>query len=81
METAVQKLTSMPAMRLGISDRGVLRPGLYADITVFDADTVIDRETFGDSHAFPAGIEFVIVNGQLVVEPQGQTNSRPGMVL
>lgn len=81
MEVAVQKLTSLPAMRAGIADRGVLRPGLCADITVFDPDTVVDRETFEDSHAFPAGIEYVVVNGKLVVERSAQHDIRPGKIL
>jgi N-acyl-D-aspartate/D-glutamate deacylase len=75
------KLTSMPAMRMDLADRGLLRPGLFADITVFDGDTVIDRETYQDSHAFPAGIDHVIVNGQVVVENGQQLDARPGKVL
>jgi N-acyl-D-amino-acid deacylase len=81
LETAVQKLTSLPAARLGIYDRGVLRPGLFADITVFNPDTVIDRETFQDSHAFPSGIEHVLVNGKVVVQAGAQREERPGRVL
>jgi N-acyl-D-aspartate/D-glutamate deacylase len=81
METAVQKVTSIPAQRMGLTDRGLLRPGLHADITVFDPETVVDRETFQDSHAFPDGIEYVIVNGELVVEQGTQHEVRPGKVL
>ena len=81
MESAVQKMTSVPAQRMGISDRGVLSPGLYADITVFDPETIIDRETYQNPHAFPAGIEYVIVNGQLVVERETQHDIYPGKVL
>ena len=81
MEEAVQKLTSMAALRAGIVDRGVLRPGLYADVTVFDPQTVLDRETYQDPHAFPAGIEYVVVNGQVVVDQGGQHDIRPGKVL
>ena len=81
MEIALHKLTSLPAIRAGITDRGILRPGLYADITVFNPTTVIDRETFEDSHAFPAGIEYVIVNGKLVVERSMQHDIGPGKVL
>ncbi len=81
MEDAVQKMTSVPAQRMGIADRGVLRPGLCADITVFDPETVIDRETYQDPHTFPSGIEYVIVNGQLVVEQETQRDIRPGRVL
>ena len=81
MEVAVQKLTSMPAQRMGLSERGLLRPGLYADVTIFDPESVIDRETYQDSHAFPAGIEYVFVNGHLVVERGVQHDVRPGVVL
>lgn len=81
LEVAVQKMTSMPAQRARITNRGLLRPGLYADITIFDPETVIDRETYQDSHVFPAGIEYVIVNGQLVVERGVQHDIRPGKVL
>ena len=81
MEVAVQKMTSMPAQRMGLMDRGLLRPGLQADITIFDAETILDRETYQDPHAFPSGIEYVIVNGQLVVERGEQNETRPGRVL
>ena len=81
MEVAVKKITSMPAQRMGLTDRGLLRPGLSADITIFDPETVLDRETFQASHTFPDGIEYVIVNGQLVVERGIQHDVRPGKVL
>jgi N-acyl-D-aspartate/D-glutamate deacylase len=81
METAVQKMTSLPAQRMGLMDRGLLRPGLYADITVFDPKTVLDRETYQDPHTFPSGIEYVLVNGQLVVDGGRQTEACPGQVL
>ena len=81
LEVAVQKLTSMPAGRVGISDRGLLRPGLYADIVVFDAETILDQETYAAPHTFPTGIEFVMVNGQVVVDGNVQTECRPGIVL
>ncbi len=81
LEVAVQKMTSIPAQRMGMMERGNLRPGLYADITVFDPETVLDRETYQNSHTFPSGIEYVIVNGQLVVERGKQHDVRPGQVL
>jgi dihydroorotase/N-acyl-D-amino-acid deacylase len=81
MEVAVQKMTSMPAQRMGLMDRGLLRPGLQADVTVFDPETILDRETYRNPHAFPSGIEYVIVNGQLVVEGGEQNDVRPGQVL
>jgi N-acyl-D-amino-acid deacylase len=81
LETAVQKMTSIPAERMGLSDRGILQPGLCADITLFNPETIIDRETYENPHAFPEGIEYVMVNGQLVVERGSQHEVRPGKVL
>jgi N-acyl-D-aspartate/D-glutamate deacylase len=68
LETAVNKMTGMPAQRLRMKDRGLLRPGLAADITVFDPATVKDEATFGDPHRYPVGITHVIVNGAVVVD-------------
>jgi len=81
LEEAVQKMSSIPAQRMGLTGRGLLHPGSYADITVFDPEVVVDRETFDNSHAFPAGIEYVFVNGRLVVEGGKQHDLRPGRVL
>jgi N-acyl-D-aspartate/D-glutamate deacylase len=81
LEIAVQKMTSIPAQRMGLMKRGVLRPGLQADITVFDPETVLDQETYRNSHTFPSGIEYVLVNGQMVVERGTQHDIRPGQVL
>ncbi len=81
LEAAVAKMTSMPAQRMGFLDRGLLRPGLCADITVFDPTAVTDRETYQNSHAFPDGIAYVIVNGQLAVEHGRQSDVRCGKVL
>jgi N-acyl-D-amino-acid deacylase len=68
MEEAVRKITSFPAMRLGIKDRGLVREGCYADITVFNPKTVKDRSTYEDPAQPAEGIEYVIVNGKVVVE-------------
>ena len=81
LESAVQKMTSVPAQRIGLDDRGLLRPGLRADVTVFNPQTVIDRETYENPHSFPDGIEQVIVNGRLVVDGETQADDRPGEVL
>ncbi len=68
LEEAVTKMTSFPAQNFGILDRGVLRPGLWADITIFDSETVIDMGTYKDPVQFPKGIEYVIVNGEVTVD-------------
>ncbi len=67
LPTAVQKMTSMPAQKMGLRQRGLLQKGYFADITVFNPQTVIDRATFIAPHQFPLGIEHVIVNGKLAV--------------
>ena len=61
-------MTSFPAQRFGILDRGLLRPGMWADMTVFNPDTVIDKATYQDPHQFPEGIEYVLVNGSVAVD-------------
>ena len=81
LETAVKKMTSMPAKRLGLADRGCLREGCAADITVFDAATVADKGTFASPHQYPVGIEWVFVGGQAVVADGKFTSARPGHVL
>jgi N-acyl-D-amino-acid deacylase len=67
-ETAVHKMTGMAAAKLGLRDRGLLRPGFAADIAVFDPATVEDTSAFGDPHHHPRGIPYVIVNGRVVVD-------------
>ncbi|MFX0071295.1 MAG: amidohydrolase family protein, partial [Candidatus Hermodarchaeota archaeon] len=81
LEDAIRKMTSFPAQRLGFNDRGLLRENMYADIVIFNPDTVIDTATFEDSHQFPDGIIHVIVNGTIVVENNKQNRRRPGKVL
>jgi N-acyl-D-aspartate/D-glutamate deacylase len=68
LETAVQKMTGMPAARLGLRDRGLVRPGHAADLTVFDPATVRDESSYPDPHRYPAGIPFVVVNGAVAVD-------------
>jgi dihydroorotase/N-acyl-D-amino-acid deacylase len=74
-------MTSMAATQLGLSDRGVLAAGKAADITIFNAATVADTATFEDPHQYPTGIEYVIVNGQIVVVHGEQHPVFPGQVL
>jgi N-acyl-D-amino-acid deacylase len=81
LETAVQKMSSFPAQRLGLSDRGVLRQGLKADLAVFDASTVRDTATFEKPHSYAEGFSVVIVNGQVAFEAGKMTAARPGRIL
>ena len=81
LETAVRKMTGMPAARLGLRDHGCLREGCIADITIFDAAKVRDVGTFEDPHHYPEGIPFVVVNGTPVVDAGTFTAARPGKVL
>jgi dihydroorotase/N-acyl-D-amino-acid deacylase len=81
LEDAVRKMTSYPAQRLGLLDRGVLRPGMKADIAVFDPARVRDAATFEQPHQYAEGFAYVIVNGQIVYERGTMTRSRPGRVL
>ena len=78
---AVRKMTSLPAQRLGWKDRGVIREGAFADMVLFNPDTVIDRSTYSDPAALPAGIEKVFVNGVLVWDNGKPTSARPGFFL
>ncbi len=78
LEFAVRKMTSLAAQRVNLSDRGLVKPGFYADITVFNPETVIDRATFEQPHQTSVGIEYVFVNGQMVLKKGQITNARPG---
>jgi dihydroorotase/N-acyl-D-amino-acid deacylase len=81
LEQAVMKMTGMPATRLGLSDRGCLRDGCAADVTIFRAERVRDVGSFADPHHYPEGIPWVIVNGVPVVENGQFGAARPGKVL
>jgi N-acyl-D-aspartate/D-glutamate deacylase len=81
LEDAVWKMTSLNAAKLGLTDRGLLRPGLFADVTVFDPDRVIDRATYADPFRYPEGIEYVLVNGRLTLDRGQPTGARPGRAL
>jgi len=77
----VHKMTGMPAARLGLRDRGVLRPGAYADVVVFDPARGADRATFDAPHQYPAGVEFVLINGVVEVDGERFVDARAGRVL
>ena len=78
---AVRKMTALPAERLGLRDRGVLREGAHADVVAFDAARVIDRATYEEPHRYAAGVEYVLVNGRVVIERAEHTGALPGRVL
>ncbi len=81
LEDAVRKMTSFPAQRVGLTNRGLLRPGMKADVVVFDADRVADRATYEKPHQYAVGINTVIVNGVPVFENGAMNGARPGVVL
>lgn len=81
LEEAVRKMTSLPAQRFGLKDRGTVREGAWADLVLFDAETVVDRATFEEPHHEPTGIEMVVVNGEVVYEGGSHTGARPGRML
>jgi N-acyl-D-aspartate/D-glutamate deacylase len=81
LEEAVRKMTSLPAQRMGIMDRGILRVGMWADVVVFDPEKVTDKATFDQPHQFPEGISHVIVNGATVIRNGEHTGAKPGKAL
>lgn len=81
IEEAVMKLSTRPHAKLGIFDRGLIRAGFYADLVLFDPDTVIDKADYSGKAAYPEGIEHVFVNGELVVSKGEHTTARPGKLL
>jgi len=81
LEEAVRKMTSRPAIRVGLMDRGILRAGMMADITVFDPATIHDVATFEDSNRYSSGVKWVFVNGRPVVADGAITTERPGRPL
>jgi N-acyl-D-amino-acid deacylase len=81
LEDAIRKMSGAVAARLGLYDRGLLRPGYYADVVIFDPETVGDRATFEDPHQFSAGIRDVWVNGVRVIKAGQHTGATPGRVV
>ena len=81
LEQAVRKMTTMPAERIGLRQRGQLREGWFADVVVFNPETVNDRATFQAPHQYPIGIDWVLVNGEIAVEDGEYHDVRSGRVL
>jgi len=81
LEDAVRKMTSFPAQKLGLKDRGLVKEGFWADIVVFDINMINDRATYDNPHQYPEGISYVIVNGKVVVEDGVHTQTLAGKVL
>ena len=81
LEDAVRKITSLNAAKIGIRNRGILREGNFADVTIFNPKTVIDKSTYTNPFQYPVGIEYVIVNGKLVLAKGKHTGARPGRAI
>jgi N-acyl-D-aspartate/D-glutamate deacylase len=81
LEDAVRKMTALNAARLGLRDRGLVRPGGFADLTLFDPEKVIDKSTYTDPFRYGEGIDYVVVNGQVVLDRGRPTSARPGRAL
>jgi N-acyl-D-amino-acid deacylase len=81
VEEAVRKMTSFPAQKFGLWNKGIVRQGMDADLVVFDPDTIAERSTFQDPHQYPVGIPYVTLNGQVVVDQDRYTGKLAGQVV
>ncbi len=81
LEEAIRRMTSLPAQKFGLKDRGLLKEGMAADIVIFDADQVKDMATFEKPHAYSRGFHFIIVNGVLTVDNEKHIGARAGQAL
>jgi N-acyl-D-amino-acid deacylase len=81
LELAISKMTSFPAQRLGLQNRGLIRPGMYADLVIFDFKKVKDNATYENPYQYPEGMSYVYVNGRLVIENDQHTGNLPGIFL
>ena len=81
LEEAIRKMTSLPASVLSIKKRGLIKEGYFADITIFDSNRIIDKATFENPHQYAIGVNFVLVNGIIVVENGIHNGKRPGRIL
>lgn len=78
---AIKKVSSMPAAKMGLKDRGVIRESAFADLVVFDADRILDTATYTEPEQYPAGIDYVLVNGRIVIDHERHTGALPGKFL
>jgi N-acyl-D-amino-acid deacylase len=81
LEDAIRRMTSLPAQRVGLFDRGLIRPGMKADVVIFDPDRIIDRSEFGNPHQYSEGVSYVLINGVAVLDNGTMTGARPGEIL
>jgi N-acyl-D-aspartate/D-glutamate deacylase len=81
LETAIRKMTSLPATMLRMTNRGFIKPGLKADLVLFDPMSVLDKADFSSPHQYPAGIPYVLVNGSMAVKDSRLTGDGRGYVL
>ena len=81
LEEIIRHITSSPAQRLGLTDRGLVKEGLTADLVVFDPQTIIDKATYSEPRQFPLGIDYVLVNGEIVVAKGKHTGVLAGRAL
>jgi dihydroorotase/N-acyl-D-amino-acid deacylase len=81
LSDAIRKFSALPAQRLRLTDRGVLKKGMWADVVVFDPVTVTDKATFENPNQFSVGMEYVLVNGVPVIAQGKMTGALPGKVL
>jgi N-acyl-D-amino-acid deacylase len=81
LEDAIRKMTSWPANHMRVTDRGLIRDGMWADVTIFNYDRIQDRATYKEPQIYPNGIDYVLVNGQIVVDHGKHTGARPGHII
>jgi N-acyl-D-amino-acid deacylase len=81
LEDAVRKASSANARKVRLYDRGILRPGMWADVAVFDPETIADKATYENPYQYAVGVPYLIVNGKLVIDGGRHTGARPGAIL
>nr|NIU39585.1 amidohydrolase family protein [Candidatus Bathyarchaeota archaeon]NIV44300.1 amidohydrolase family protein [Candidatus Bathyarchaeota archaeon] len=81
LENAVQKMTSLPARKLGLKERGLIKEGMYADIAIFNPEIILDKATYADPHQYPEGVEYVVVNGKMIISKKEHIGALAGKAL